>query len=250
MNTRTGDSSEVIEWMIEKGRPVLVASDVTPMPDTVEKLRRSFDAAGWSPDTDLLVEDKKLRASEYEYKYDNDHERDAVAAALEAYDDLSDRLKRVREKVPPRGFDEGEVVKRVLRDDESVEAVLKELEDDEESDEDDGGSQREPTEEERRIRQLEKRVGRLQSHVEELEDELDEKRERIKELEEEVTEARSETRHEVRKEREVKRLERKNRSLEKKLSRTEDEREELEEKLDRLKELWKLDHSDFAGVEG
>ena len=39
----------VIEWIIERGRPILVAADVTPMPETVEKIRRSFDAAGWIP---------------------------------------------------------------------------------------------------------------------------------------------------------------------------------------------------------
>ena len=123
-STRTADTAEVIEWIIERGRPIVVAADVTPMPETVEGVRRSFEAAGWEPHSDLPVDGKKHRTREE--AYDNDHERDALAAALEAYDAHEDQFERVAEKVPPQ-HDLGDVLARVVAGEESVEAVLTDL---------------------------------------------------------------------------------------------------------------------------
>jgi predicted RNase H-like nuclease (RuvC/YqgF family) len=246
MSTRTADTAAVIEWIIERGRPILVGADVTPMPETVEKIRRSFDAAGWVPDRDLAVDVKKHRTRET--GYDNDHERDAIAAALGAYDAHADQFDRVAAKVPPRQ-DLGAVIERVVADEQSVESVLADLADDEDDEETEAESvDNEPTPEQRRIRQLEGQVEQLQEHVERLEAQVEERDERIAEYEEELSEAKREERREARERREVTRLERENRRLERELDEERDRVEALEGKLERLKELWKLDHSDFADV--
>ncbi len=246
LSTRTADTAAVIEWLIERGRPLVVGADVTPMPETVEKLRRSFDAAGWTPDRDLPVDVKKHRTREV--GYDNDHERDAIAAALGAYDAHADQFDRVAAKVPPRQ-NLGTVLSRVVTDGESVETVLTDLEDDpEEADDEDEHVERELTPEEKRIRDLETQVERLQEHVDRLEETIEEKDDQIETYEEELSAARREERAEARERRQVTRLERKAERLERELA---DEREtvaELEGKLERLKALWKLDHSDFADV--
>jgi predicted RNase H-like nuclease (RuvC/YqgF family) len=245
-STRTADAAAVTEWIIERGRPVVVAADVTPMPDTVEKLRRSFDAAGWTPATDLPVDEKQHRTREH--AYDNDHERDALAAALFAHDDHADQVERVSRKVP-RDVERGRVVKRVLAGEESVEAVLADLEEDE--DDGDGGTEhvaREPTAEEKRIRRLEDQVERLEGTVAELEGTVERKDDRIAELESELADARSEERRDVRERREVSRLQRETNRLESALEEERERADALEGKLERLKALWKLDHSDFADV--
>ena len=126
LSTRTADMAAVVEWIIERGRPIIVAADVTPMPDTVEQVRRSFDAAGWVPSRDLPVDVKKHRTRET--SYDNDHERDAIAAALGAYDAHSDQFGRVATKVPPQ-HDLGAVLARVVADEQSVEAAVAALND-------------------------------------------------------------------------------------------------------------------------
>jgi hypothetical protein len=245
-STRTADTAGVIEWLIERGRPILVAADVTPMPETVEKFRRSFDAAGWTPESDLLVDEKLERTTDA--AYDNDHERDALAAALFAFDAHADQVARITRKVPP-DVDRGEVVGRVLADEESVEAVLRELREDEDPDEESTTHEpAEPSEEQRRIRQLETQVERLEGHVADLKDRLAEKDDRIEEYEEELSEARREERRKARERREITRLERENARLERELEDATERNEELERKLDRLKTLWKLDHSDFADV--
>jgi predicted RNase H-like nuclease (RuvC/YqgF family) len=245
-STRTADTAAVVEWIIERGRPIVVAADVTPMPETVEKLRRSFEAAGWEPDSDLPVDEKKHRTREV--GYDNDHERDAAAAALSAFDAHADQFERVAEKLPPQ-HDLGPVLARVVADEESVETVLADLADDDEPEEETTEhTPRELTEEEKRIKRLTARVERLESHVADLKDTIARKDEQIAEYEDELSEARREERREARERREVTRLERETERLEREL---EDERErnrELESKLERLKALWKLDHSNFADV--
>ena len=245
-STRTADTAAVIEWIVERGRPVVVAADVNPMPETVEKFRRSFDAGRWRPERDLPIDEKQHRTREH--GYDNDHERDALAAALFAHDDHADQFERIRSKVPA-GFDAGEVIARVVGGDESVEAVLDDLapEEAEEGDEPEH-EPRELTPEERRIKELEGRVERLESHVDDLEATIDEKDARIEEYEEELSAARREERRDARQRRDVARLKRENDRLERELDDLADREEALAGKLERLKALWKLDHDDFETV--
>ena len=248
LSTRTADTADVIEWIVERGRPVLVAADVTPMPATVDQVRRSFDAAGWEPDSDIPVDEKQHRTREA--GYDNDHERDAMAAALYAHDAHADQIRRITRKVPPR-VDRGEVVKRVVADGEAVQAVVADLTETEEPEEDDHEhEERELTEEERTIKRLRERVSRLDGHVSDLEDDLDARDERIADLEGELEAARREERREARERREVTRLEWENDRLEDELDAERERAEELGRKLERLKELWKLDHSNFEDVNG
>lgn len=246
-SSRTSDTADVIEWIVERGRPIIVAADVTPMPETVEKFRRSFDAAGWAPDSDLPVDEKQHRTREE--PYDNDHQRDAMAAALYAVDAHEDQFDRIAGKLPP-GLDRGEVTARVVAGEESVEAVLRDLTDDESGEEEDSTTHepRELTEEEKRIKSLERQGERLQSHVERLEGRVEERDERIEELESELTLKRREERTQVRKDREVSRLERKANRLERERDEAREEVDELESKVERMKALWKLDHSNFSDV--
>jgi predicted RNase H-like nuclease (RuvC/YqgF family) len=254
-STRTADTAEVIEWIIERGRPALVAADVTPMPATVEKIAASFDAPTWAPDSDLPVDEKQHRTREE--GYDDDHQRDAMAAALYAYDHYRETIDRATAEAPPDA-DEGEVAARVLAG-ETLQAVLSDLEDDDDDHDNSEGPEpaaesahdpRELTDEERRIRDLEAQVERLQAHVSDLEDELAEKDDRIEEYETELSEARREERQEARERREVTRLEWENDRLETELEAERERADSLEEKLDRLKDLWKLDHSNLGDVGG
>jgi predicted RNase H-like nuclease (RuvC/YqgF family) len=245
-STRTADTAALIEWLVDRGRPVLVAADVTPMPETVETFRRSFDAAGWTPASDLPVDEKLHRTREA--SYDNDHERDALAAALHAHDDHADQFERIGHKTPPR-LSRGEVIARVLGGEESVETVVEAMRDDDGDDEEESNHEpREPTAEEKEIKRLNERVDRLESHVEDLEATIEEQETTIEEYQAELSEARREERREARERREVKRLERENDRLRRERDEAREAREELDGKLERLKALWKLDHSDFSDV--
>ena len=250
-SSRTADTADVTEWIIEQGRPILVAADVEPMPETVEKFRRSFDAAGWQPTTDLPVDEKLHRTRET--NYDNDHERDAIAAALYAYDAHADQFERISEKTPPR-LDREEVIAGVVAGDASVESVIEDLREDPGDDDagsgDDDADPTEPdrTESEETIRRLRERVDRLESHADRLEADVSERDDRIEELEAALEEAKREERIEARSRRIVSRLERETDRLERERDEARETVAELERKVETLKELWKLDHSNFSDV--
>ena len=245
-STRTGDHAAVVEWLIERGRPVVVAADVTPMPGAVEKVRRSFEAAGWTPTADLPVDEKLHRTRDA--GYDNDHERDALAAALFACDAHADQFARIARKTPPE-IDQGDVVARVVAGEASVETALAELAPEEPPAEAEvfgtGGAAREAT---RRADALADRVERLEGYIEDLEATVAEKDERIAALESALDAAHAEERAEARARRTTNRLERENARLERELEATREELDDLEGKLERLKALWKLDHSHFEAV--
>ncbi|ADJ14140.1 DUF460 domain-containing protein [Halalkalicoccus jeotgali] len=247
LSTRTADTAAVIEWIVERGRPFIVAADVRPMPNTVEKIRRSFDAASWIPGTDLPIDEKQHRTREV--GYDNDHERDAIAAALFAYDDHEEQFERVARKVPAP-IDTGEVIASVVGG-ESVEAVLDSYREDDGGDDEESPEHSEPerSPEQKRIARLETQVERLKGHVSDLKGTVETKDDRIDELEADLTERRSEERKRVRRKREITRLERETDRLERERDEAHEERDALSEKLDRLKKLWKLDHSNFADIE-
>ncbi|MEF8780771.1 MAG: DUF460 domain-containing protein [Haloferacaceae archaeon] len=246
-SSRTADSAAVTEWIVERGRPALVAADVTPMPETVEKFRRSFDAAGWTPDADLPIDEKLHRTREA--AYDNDHERDALAAALFAYDAHEPQFERISRKVPTR-IDTEEIIARVLAEETSVEVVLDDVLEEEGNDDAESEPPQEPelTEEEREIRRLRRQVDRLEGHVEDLERQLEGKAETIEEYERKLSEARRKERREARRHRAVTRLERKVERVQRERDEARETVEELERKLERVKTLWRLDHDDFSDV--
>ena len=247
-SSRTADTADVTEWLIEQGRPLIVAADVTPIPQTVEEFRRSFEATAWTPNSDLPVDEKLHRTRDHEY--DNDHERDAMAAALYAYDDREDQFDRITDKTPPQ-FDREEVIAHVVANESSVEAALAELSDDENGDDEESTHEpRELTSEEQRIKDLEAQVDRLQSHNEKLQAELTDREDKIEEYEEELSEAKREERREARERRAVSRLNRETDRLERERDEARERAADLEAKLDRLKELWKLDHTNAAVTGG
>ncbi|VTT86621.1 hypothetical protein DM2_2659 [Halorubrum sp. DM2] len=250
-SSRTADTADVTEWIVEQGRPIIVAADVEPMPETVEKFRRSFDAAGWRPTTDLPIDEKLHRTREANYT--NDHERDALAAALYAYDDHADQFERIAAKTPPR-LDREAVIAGVVAGGASVESVIEDLSEDDGGDDGEGDdaetdpTEPERTEEEETIRRLRERVDRLESHAESLETDLDERDDRIAELESELEEAKREERIEARTRRAVSRLERETDRLERERDEAKERVADLERKVETLKELWRLDHSNFGDV--
>ncbi len=98
--------NQLIRILSEYGRPVLIATDVTPPPLYVKKLASSLNAVLFVPQYTLSVEEKRKLVSEFQetftnLKISNTHQRDALAAVLKAfitYKPKFDRLeKRLRE---------------------------------------------------------------------------------------------------------------------------------------------------------
>jgi len=122
-SSRQMNMSDVIESLYKVGKPLIVASDVQEMPYSVEKIRRAFSAIAYSPKQDMSVDAKMDLSSPFPYA--NDHERDALSAALEAYRQYRNKFQNLAKRVPP-GHDLDEVRARVIRG-HALEQVLSDL---------------------------------------------------------------------------------------------------------------------------
>ncbi len=122
-SSRQMSMSDVIGALYKVGKPLVIASDVGEMPFTVEKIRRAFSAIAFTPKQDTSVETKMELTEPFEYA--NDHERDALSAALDAYRQYRHRFQSLMKRIPP-GHDLDEVRARVIRG-QSLEQVIGEM---------------------------------------------------------------------------------------------------------------------------
>ncbi len=112
ISSRAMSSSDVIEWIAARGRSLIVATDVSPTPGAVEKVKRAFNAVLFSPGADMAGEEKIALGRELGYK--NDHERDALAAALAAFRKYKNKFIQVEKKAPAE-VDPDEIKALVVR---------------------------------------------------------------------------------------------------------------------------------------
>lgn len=116
---------EVVRLIAEYGKPVIIASDVSPIPNSVEKIRRSFNAVPASPGIEVSAEEKISLGKIFGYS--NDHERDALTAALLTYKGYKNIFTRI-EKKAPNGADIELIKLRVILGDPIETAIEKILE--------------------------------------------------------------------------------------------------------------------------
>lgn len=75
------------------GKPLIVATDVNPVPKFVEKFAAQTGSKVIGPEQNLKVEHKKEITKEYYFA--NDHEQDALAAAILAFKKIRALLDKV-----------------------------------------------------------------------------------------------------------------------------------------------------------
>jgi predicted RNase H-like nuclease (RuvC/YqgF family) len=178
-SSRQMNMSGVIESLYKVGKPLIIASDVQEMPYSVEKIRRAFSAIAHSPRQDMSVESKMELASPFPYA--NDHERDALSAALDAYRQYRNKFQNLAKRVPP-GHDLDEVRAGVIRG-QALEQVLGDLKVKGAAPE----SAAEPVvavdgKRDERVRVLDGMVKRLRTYVAELQEEVKERTYEIQRL--------------------------------------------------------------------
>ncbi len=200
ISTRTMSSSDVIEWIAARGRPLIIATDVFPAPGAVEKIKRSFNAVLYAPGEDLAAEDKILLAKPFGYK--NDHERDALAAAMSAFKKYRNKFLQVEKKVS-EDIDPDEVKALVVRG-LSIEKAMAELLETEEAQEQVAEekppvSQPKPEE----VRLLTEQVKNLKEYVEDLREALETKEKEIAELKRQLAKLQDRAYREIKRDHEI-----------------------------------------------
>jgi predicted RNase H-like nuclease (RuvC/YqgF family) len=153
-------TSELIEKIIENGRPVIITSDKAKTPSKVNKIASSFGAELYEPESDLRQKEKAELGDG-----DNYHEIDASAAAFNAYNNSRKQIRKIKEIASEENLDLLEA-SRIYYQDVSLE------EQDEEETEEEENKVYEPGESiETRLR---RKINRLESEIDELEKEKEE----------------------------------------------------------------------------
>jgi hypothetical protein len=235
-SSRQMNMSDVIESLYKTGKPLVIASDVEPMPFTVEKIRRAFAAVAFTPKQDTSVETKMELTAPFPYA--NDHERDALSAALDAYRQYRHRFQSLMKRIPP-GHDLDEVRARVIRG-QSLDQVIGEMNSvapepviptppvavDEKRDE--------------RVRLLDGMVKRLKTFVAELQEEVKAKDYEIRRLSARLRKARTTQDAELAKDTEVVKKDAVIQSLKKRLHKEERNNRNLVKRLARIRKFAEL----------
>ncbi len=124
------DRQEVVEVITRHGVPLVVATDVKPAPDFVKKLAAALGAQLYEPPEPLSVEEKRELVAKHArgLKLDS-HERDALAAALRAYNYYADKVKQIESAISKYGIDidAERVIANVIRGVTVAEAVEREI---------------------------------------------------------------------------------------------------------------------------
>ncbi|BEP18261.1 DUF460 domain-containing protein [Pyrofollis japonicus] len=111
LSRRGLDRGDVIAWIQSHGVPVLVATDVRPAPDFVKKLAASLGVPLYEPPVSLSVEEKREIVEAFAKKYPevntllDTHVRDALAAALRAFNSYKSKLQQVESYVSKIGIE-------------------------------------------------------------------------------------------------------------------------------------------------
>lgn len=94
--------SNICSYISECGDPVIVATDVAKPPVLVKKVAATFGAALFSPRDDITQEKKRRLAKAKKLR--NRHEKDALAAALNARNSFMNLFLKVDKILKGRGM--------------------------------------------------------------------------------------------------------------------------------------------------
>ena len=239
---------EVVKLIAEYGKPAVIASDVTPMPGSVEKIRRSFNAVPASPGIEVSAEEKIALGKPFGYS--NDHERDALTAALLTYRSYKNVFTRIEKKAPENA--DLELIKlHVIRGD-SIETAIEKVRAASEAREKTPRVRAQEKPEERtvdesllKMREVVQRQGEqilnLQEYVEELKQALVAKDRKISKLESRLKGFKKEAYSEVRKSKELQIRDSTIESLKKELSNKNKTVKELRRRGNKLRKIQKME---------
>jgi len=108
MTSRNLGRNTLIKFLMQYGKPILIATDVNPPPTYTKKIAAYFNATLFYPPHSLSIEEKRRLVQDYSEKYKikvaDSHQRDALAAAIKALSSFEDKFMRLEKEVSRRGL--------------------------------------------------------------------------------------------------------------------------------------------------
>ncbi len=238
---------EVVKLIAEYGKPAVIASDVTPMPGSVEKIRRSFNAVPASPGIEVSAEEKIALGKPFGYS--NDHERDALTAALLTYRNYKNVFSRIEKKAPQNA--DLELIKFHVIRGVSIEAAIEKARTSGEPEKPKPKEHAEKPEDKavdesllklrETVQRQSEQIQNLHEYLDELKEELVAKDRRISKLESRLSSFKKEAYSEVRKSKEVQIRDETIANLKKELSRKSKTVKDLRRRSNKLRKIQKME---------
>ncbi len=130
-SSRNFSISDILSFAMKYEDVLAVACDVVPAPRLVERVASSLDSILFAPSHPLSLSEK-LRLIDEKFSreaYSNAHERDALAAAVKAFNSYRNKAEHIDKKLEEAHLQEfKEETKRRVFGGESLDKILKELE--------------------------------------------------------------------------------------------------------------------------
>jgi len=116
----------IIEKIMSYGYPAIIATDVTSLPQAVEKISASLDAKLYVPSTTITIREKNEITKMH--PVNNAHERDALSAAIKAYQHYSSKFENIDARLREMGKEKfSENVKALVLKEYSVSKAIEVL---------------------------------------------------------------------------------------------------------------------------
>jgi len=247
---------DLLQTILDLGDTVVIASDVSPAPELVEKISKSLNAVLFTPIIPLSASEKELLARTYaeqhELKLRNKHEVDALAAAIKAHQHFKNKFEQIEAHVKETGVDVpmDEVKAMVIRGYSIKRAIRSLLPKPEAAKSKPVMKPRAPEEEQltnlverlkARVLQERERSERYKTLNEELRLQIEALRQEISALQQKIEETKSEQMAQIQREREYQRILDEIDVLKGRLSSTLSQLEEYKQRFDTLKRVRELE---------
>lgn len=122
--------NEIVKHVLKFGDVLIIASDVNPLPKSVEKLATMLGSKVFYPKTSMSYKEKAKLIDDFKHIAKDSHQKDALAAALRAFKNYHSIFLKIENVVKKIGREDifEDVVKRVFKKkSESIADAVKEI---------------------------------------------------------------------------------------------------------------------------
>jgi predicted RNase H-like nuclease (RuvC/YqgF family) len=106
--------SEIVKHILKFGRPLVIASDVNPMPKAIEKIASSLGSKVYYPEVSLSNLEKIKIIQKYEKYIKDSHQKDALAACLKAFKHYHELFLKIEDFL--KKIDKKEIYEKVVEE--------------------------------------------------------------------------------------------------------------------------------------
>lgn len=129
-STKNFSKDQIIQFIISHGKPLILGTDVSPLPSLLEDIASNMGAIRSVPSEDLQSAYKDRLTDRFDVDRADAHAIDAIAAAEYAYREYGDRIDTVRHRAEQEDLDAGQtraVIETVLKQGVSTEGAIRQV---------------------------------------------------------------------------------------------------------------------------